>query len=72
MDTVRFGRVLVSLLVDQRRWKEAEPLALRVLTVQDSLKDTLARVTATNLAKIYAATGRTERAEHYRTRSTSP
>ena len=44
-DTVRFGRILVPLLVDQRRWKEAEPLALRVLAIQDSLKDTLARVT---------------------------
>ena len=65
-DTVRFGRVLVSLLVDQRRWKEAEPLALRVFAVQDSLKDTLARVTAGNLAKIYDGTGRKENAEWFR------
>ena len=36
-DTVRFGRFLVTMLVDQRRWKEAEPLALRVFAIQDSL-----------------------------------
>jgi tetratricopeptide (TPR) repeat protein len=48
----RFGRVLVTLLVDQRRWVEAEPLAVRVLAIQDSLKDTLANVTREQLAKI--------------------
>ena len=68
MDTVRFGRFLVTMLVDQRRWKEAEPLALRVFAIQDSLKDTLARVTAGQLATIYGATGRKERAEQYRAR----
>ena len=67
-DTLRFGRFLVTLLVDQRRWKEAEPLALRVLAIQDSLQDTLARVTAGQLATIYDATGRKERAEQYRAR----
>jgi eukaryotic-like serine/threonine-protein kinase len=67
-DTVRFGRILVALLVDQRRWKDAEPLALRVFTIQDSLQDTLARLTAGHLATIYDATGREQRAEQYRAR----
>ena len=71
-DSVRFGRILVSLLVDQRRWKDAEPLALRVFAVQDSLKDTLSRVTARNLVKIYEGTGQTERAELTRGMLASP
>jgi tetratricopeptide (TPR) repeat protein len=67
-DTMRFGRYLVTILVDQRRWAEAEPLAVRVFAIQDSLKDTLARVTAGQLAAIYEATGRRERAEQWRGR----
>jgi tetratricopeptide (TPR) repeat protein len=68
-DTMRFGRVLVTMLVDQQRWKEAEPLALRVLAIEDSLReDSLGRVAAGQLARIYAATGRRERAEQYRAR----
>ena len=67
-DTVRFGRFLVTMLVDQRRWKDAEPLALRIFAIQDSSQDTLARVTAGQLAAIYDATGRKERAEQYRGR----
>ena len=67
-DTVRFGRFLVTMLVDQRRWKEAEPLALRIFAIQDSLQDTLAKVTAGQLVTIYDATGRKERAEQYRAR----
>ena len=62
VDTVRFGRILVTLLVDQRRWKDAEPLALRVFAIQDSLKDTLARTTAGQLATIYDGLGRVEAA----------
>jgi serine/threonine protein kinase/tetratricopeptide (TPR) repeat protein len=69
VDTVRFGRILVSLLVDQRRWKDAEPLALRVFAVQDSLKDTLARTTAGYLATIYDATGRAGLAAQSRQRA---
>jgi non-specific serine/threonine protein kinase/serine/threonine-protein kinase len=66
-DSVRFGRVLVTILVDQRQWKEAEPLALRVLAIADSLKqDSLARVTAGQLATLYDATGRKEQAAQYR------
>ncbi len=48
----RFGRLLVTLLVEERRWEEAEPLAVRVLAIQDSLQDTLARVTRDQLARI--------------------
>jgi tetratricopeptide (TPR) repeat protein len=51
----RFGRILVSLLVEQKRWAEAEPLARGVLAIQDSLQDTLARVTREQLAKIRSA-----------------
>ena len=72
MDTVRFGRFLVTMLVDQQRWKEAEPLALRVLAIQDSLKDTLARVTAGHLATIYGATGQSEQAARYRGLADAP
>ena len=61
----RFGRLLVMLLVDQRRWDQAEPLALRVLAIQDSLKDTLARASAEQLAKIYEGTGRHDLAAKY-------
>jgi len=51
----RFGRILVSLLVEQKRWTEAEPLALGVLAIHDSLQDTLASVTREQLAKIRSA-----------------
>jgi tetratricopeptide (TPR) repeat protein len=68
-DTMRYGRILVTMLVDQRRWKEAEPLALRVLAIEDSLQeDSLARVVAGQLIEIYEATGRKEGAEQYRAR----
>jgi serine/threonine protein kinase/tetratricopeptide (TPR) repeat protein len=62
----RFGRILVMLMVDQRRWAEAEPFALRVLAIQDSLQDTLARASARQLVTIYEALGKPERAAHYR------
>ena len=65
-DTMRFGRFLVTMLVDQRRWREAEPLALRVFAIQDSTQDTLARVTAGQLAAIYEGMGESERAEQWR------
>jgi hypothetical protein len=45
----------VSLLVEQKRCTEAEPVALGVLAIQDSLQDTLARVTREQLAKIRGA-----------------
>lgn len=68
-DSARFGRVLVRLLVEQRRWKEAEPLALRVFGILVSQQDTLARVTAGHLARIYDATGEPRRAAEYRSRA---
>jgi hypothetical protein len=61
--------VLVPLLVDQRRWKDAEPLALRVFAIQDSLKDTLSRTTAQHLATIYDGLGKAEVAAGYRRRA---
>jgi serine/threonine protein kinase/tetratricopeptide (TPR) repeat protein len=67
-DTMRFGRYLVTMLVEQRRWAEAEPLAARVFAIQDSLKDSLARVTAGQLAAIYEGMGQRERAEQWRGR----
>jgi eukaryotic-like serine/threonine-protein kinase len=67
-DTVRFGRFLVTMLVDQRRWRDAEPLALRVFAIQDSTQDSLARVTAGQLGAIYEGIGERERAEQWRGR----
>ena len=65
----RFGRILAMLMVDQRRWAEAEPLALRVLALQDSLQDTLARASARQLVTIYEGLGKPERAAQYRASS---
>ena len=64
----RFGSVLVSLYVGQRRWAEAEPIALRVLAIRDSLGDTLARAAADTLAVLYEGWGKRERAAQYRGR----
>ena len=61
----RFGRILVTLMIDQRRWADAEPLALRVLAIQDSLMDTLALATAAQLARIYEGKGRNDLAAEY-------
>jgi serine/threonine protein kinase/tetratricopeptide (TPR) repeat protein len=71
LNTARFGRILVPLLMDQRRWKEAEPLALRVLAIQDSITDTLSRTTAQYLATIYDRLGKAEVADGYRLRAKS-
>jgi hypothetical protein len=57
-----------ALLDDRGLGREAEPLALRIFAIQDSSQDTLARLTAGQLAAIYDATGRKERAEQYRAR----
>ena len=69
VDSARFGRTLVALLVDQQRWKDAEPLALSVLAIQDSRKDTLARVTAGQLGTIYEGLGKVKLAAGYRGRA---
>ena len=54
VDTARFGRIRVRCWWISGGGRTAEPLALRVFAVQDSLKDTLARTTAGYLATIYA------------------
>ena len=60
---------MVSLLMDQRRWAEAEPIALRVLAIRDSLADTLARRAAGQLAVLYQGWGKPDRAAEYRRRA---
>ena len=54
------------LLLDQRRWAEAEPIALRLLAIRDSLADTLARQTAEQLVTLYEGWGKPDRAAEYR------
>jgi hypothetical protein len=59
---------LAALLIDERRYAEAEPLALRVLAVRDSAADTLARQALAQLVKLYQGWGKEDRAEEYRRR----
>jgi hypothetical protein len=61
--------VLVSLLMDQRRWADAEPFALRVLEIRDSLADSLAGKAAAQLAALYEGWGRPANAAEYRGRA---
>ncbi|HEY7481129.1 MAG TPA: serine/threonine-protein kinase [Gemmatimonadales bacterium] len=68
-DFAKMAPFMVSLLMDQRRWVPAEPLALRVLAIRDSLKDPLARDAAAQLAELYKKWGRPERAAEYRRRA---
>jgi tetratricopeptide (TPR) repeat protein len=68
-DFTLIGPTMVSLLIDQHRWAEAEPLALRVLAIRDSLGDTLSRESAAQLVKLYEGWGKLERAEGYRKRA---
>ena len=60
---------MVSLLLEERRWAEAEPLALRVLAIRDSLADTFARQAAVQLAALYEGWGKADRAAAYRQRA---
>ena len=62
----RFAPLVVSLLLDQRRWAEAEPIALRLLAIRDSMADTLARQTAGQLVTLYEGWGKPDRAAEYR------
>ena len=71
-DFARLAPVMVSLLMDQRRWSEAEPLALRVLAIRDSLADTLAVKAAEQLAVLYERWGKRERVAEYRQRAKQP
>ncbi len=64
-DFARMAAAMVSLLMDQRRWAEAEPLALRVLAIRDSMRDTLARSAAAQVAELYRGWGKPERAAEY-------
>ena len=57
---------MVSLLMDDHRWAEAEPLALRVLAIRDSLADSLARVSAQQLVTLYEGWGKPDRAAKFR------
>ncbi|MBA3498078.1 MAG: tetratricopeptide repeat protein [Gemmatimonadales bacterium] len=65
-DFARIAGAMVTLLVDGRRWAEAEPLALRVLAIRDSMGDTLARKAAAQLAVLYEGWGKADRAGEYR------
>ncbi len=68
-DFARIAPTMVSLLMDQRRWGEAEPVALRVLAIRDSMADTLARQAAGQLAVLYEGWGKVDRAAEYRRRA---
>ncbi len=63
---------LVSLLMDDHRWAEAEPLALRVLAIRDSLADSLVRESAEQLAALYEGWGKPDRAAKFRERAAQP
>jgi tetratricopeptide (TPR) repeat protein len=60
---------MVSVLMDRRRWAEAEPIALRVLAIRDSLADTLSRQSAEQLVKLYQGWGKPDRAAEFRKRA---
>jgi len=68
-DYAMMAPAMVSLLIDQRRWAEAEPIALRVLAVRDSMADTSARQMAAQLAILYEGLGKPDQAAEYRRRS---
>jgi hypothetical protein len=57
---------LAALLIDEQRYAEAEPLALRVLAMRDSTRDTLAKVARAQVVKLYEGWGKVERAADYR------
>jgi tetratricopeptide (TPR) repeat protein len=63
---VRAASTLAGLLIDERRYAEAEPLALRVLALRDSTGDTLAKVARAQVVKLYEGWGKVERAADYR------
>jgi tetratricopeptide (TPR) repeat protein len=68
-DVATLGSAMVLLLMDERRWTEAEPLALRILAIHDSLADTLSRQSAAQLVKLYDGWGKPERAAAFRKRA---
>jgi hypothetical protein len=63
------------LLLDQRRFEEAEPLALRALAIRDSTSgpaDADTRQSMDQVIKLYQAWGKPERAAKYRHSPTTP
>jgi serine/threonine protein kinase len=72
-DYARMIPTMVKLLMAQRRWAEAEPLALRVLAIRDSLGDTafVARA-AGQVVTLYEAWGKPGRSAEFRHRAGSP
>ncbi len=64
-DYARIAPSLITLLLNERRYADAEPIALRVLAVRDSMADTLARQTAAQLVTLYERWGKPERAAEY-------
>ena len=65
-DITMIGPAMTSLLMQQRRWADAEPLALQVLHFRDSLGDTLASAAAAQLDTLYTGWGKPGRAAEYR------
>jgi hypothetical protein len=62
---------LAELLVEQRRFQEAEPFALRVLAIRDSVNgpaDADTRESVAQRATLYERWGRPEPAAEYRQR----
>ena len=68
-DYGRVASVLAALLIDEQRYAEAEPLALRVLTVRDSMADTLAKKSVAQLVTLYEAWGKADRVAEFRRRA---
>jgi eukaryotic-like serine/threonine-protein kinase len=68
-DEAKVSSILASVLIDERRYGEAEPLALRALAVWDSMPDTTrAREGAEQLVTLYDRWGKPDRAAAYRQR----
>jgi hypothetical protein len=67
-EVAKIAPTMISLLMDHGRWSEAEPLALRVLAIRDSLADTLALQTVAQLVRLYEGWGKPERAAEYQKR----
>ena len=68
-DYGRVASILASLLIDERRFPEAEGLSLRALAIWDSLADTMrARKSAEQLVTLYDRWGKPDRAAEYRQR----
>jgi eukaryotic-like serine/threonine-protein kinase len=67
-DYPKIAHWMVALLMDQHRWAEAEPIALRILALRDSMSDTLAVQSAAQLADLYEGWGKPAKAAEFRGR----